>query len=121
MNRAKQKQKQTCGYKEQISSYQQGEGMGEGQDRGRGLRGTKHYVLNKEATRMDCAAQGMEPVFYNNFRVWHPTPVLLPRKSHEWRSLVGRSPWGREESDTTDRLHFHFSLSYIGEGNGNPL
>ena len=50
-----------------------------------------------------------------------PTPVLLPGKSHGWRSLVGRSPWGREESDTTERLHFHFSLSCIGEGNGNPL
>ena len=28
---------------------------------------------------------------------------------------------GSLESDTTERLHFHFSLSYIGEGNGNPL
>ena len=37
------------------------------------------------------------------------------------RSLVGCSPWGREESDRTERLHFHFSLSCIGEGNGNPL
>ena len=37
-------------------------------------------------------------------RQWHPTPVLLPGKS-----------------DTTERLHFHFSLSCIGEGNGNPL
>ena len=52
---------------------------------------------------------------------WHPTPVLLPGKSHGWRSLVGCSPWGREESDTTKRLHFHFSLSCIGERNGNPL
>ena len=34
---------------------------------------------------------------------------------------MGCSPWGREESDMTERLHFHFSLSYIGEGNGNPL
>ena len=33
-------------------------------------------------------------------RRWHPTPVLLPGKSHGWRSLVGCSPWGREESDT---------------------
>ena len=41
--------------------------------------------------------------------------------SHGWRSLVGYSPWGREESDTTERLHFHFSRSCIGEGNGNPL
>ena len=54
-------------------------------------------------------------------RQWHPTPVLLPGKSHGWRSLVGCSPWGREESDTTERLHFHFSLSCIGKGNGNPL
>jgi len=57
----------------------------------------------------------------NRRRQWHPTPVLLPGKSHGWRSLVGCSPWGREESDTTERLHFHFSLSCIGEGNGNPL
>ena len=52
---------------------------------------------------------------------WHPTPVLLPGKSHGRRSLVGCSPWGRWGSDTTERLHFHFSLSCIGEGNGNPL
>ena len=54
-------------------------------------------------------------------RQWHPTPVLLPGKSHGQRSLVGCSPWGSEESDTTERLHSHFSLSCIGEGNGNPL
>ena len=54
-------------------------------------------------------------------RQWHPTPVLLPGKSHGWRSLVGCSPWDHEESDTTEQLHFHFSLSRIGEGNGNPL
>ena len=53
-------------------------------------------------------------------RQWQPTPVLLPGKSHGWRSLVGCSPWGQKESDTTERLHFHFSLSCIGEGNGNP-
>ena len=54
-------------------------------------------------------------------RQWQPTPVLLPGKSHGWRSLVGCSPWGPYESDTTERLHFHFALSRIGEGNGNPL
>ena len=54
-------------------------------------------------------------------RQWHPTPVLLPGKSHGQRSLVGCSPWGHKEQDTTERLHFHFSLSCIGEGNGNPL
>ena len=54
-------------------------------------------------------------------RQWHPTPVPLPGKSHGRRSLVGCSPWGWEELDMTGQLHFHFSLSCIGEGNGNPL
>ena len=39
---------------------------------------------------------------------WHPTPVLLPGKSHGRRSLVGCSPWGHKESDATERLHFTF-------------
>ena len=59
--------------------------------------------------------------FYTRRRQWHPTPVLLPGKSHGQRSLVGCHLWSRTESDTTERLHFHFSLSCIGEGNGNPL
>ena len=61
--------------------------------------------------------------FYGAFwrRGWYPTPVLLPGKPHGRRSLVGCSPCGREESDTTERLHFHFALSCTGEGNGNPL
>ena len=54
-------------------------------------------------------------------RQWQPTPVLLPGKSHGRRSLVGCSPWGRYKSDATERLHSHFSLFCIGEGNGNPL
>ena len=52
-------------------------------------------------------------------RQWHPTPALLLGKSHGRRSLVSCSPWGREELDTTEWLHFHFSLSCTGEGNGN--
>ena len=52
---------------------------------------------------------------------WHPTPVLLPGKSHGRGSLVGCSPWGCYGSDTTEWLHFHFLLSCNGEGNGNPL
>ena len=56
-----------------------------------------------------------------NGRQWQPTLVHLPGKSHGRRSLVGCSPWGCKESDTTERLHFHFLLSCIGEGNGNPL
>ena len=54
-------------------------------------------------------------------RQWHPTPALLPGKSHGRRSLAGCSPWDCSESDMTERLHFHFSLACIGEGNGNPL
>ena len=53
-------------------------------------------------------------------RQWHPAPVLLPGKSHGWRSLEGCSPWGRWGLGMTERLNFHFSLSCIGD-NGNPL
>ena len=58
---------------------------------------------------------------YLSWWQWHPTPVLLPGNSHGRRGLAGCSPWGHEESDMTERLHFHFSLSCIGEGNGHPL
>ena len=54
-------------------------------------------------------------------RKWQPTPVFLPGEFYGQKSLVGDSPWGRKESDTTERLDFNFSLSCIGEGNGNPL
>ena len=54
-------------------------------------------------------------------RRWHPTPVLLPVKSHGRSSLIGCSPGAREESETTEQIHFHFSPSCIGEGNSNPL
>ena len=50
-----------------------------------------------------------------------PLQYSCLEKSHGRRSLVGCSPQGREELDTTERLHFHFSLSCFGEGNGNPL
>ena len=50
-----------------------------------------------------------------------PHSSTLAWRIHGRRSLVGCSPWGHEELDTTERLHFHFSLSCIGEGNGNPL
>ena len=59
--------------------------------------------------------------FMHQRRQCQPTPVLLPGKSHGQRSLVGCSPWGLEESDMAEWLHFHFSLSCIGEGNGNSL
>ena len=54
-------------------------------------------------------------------RQWQPTPVLLPGKSHGQKSLVGYSSHGVMELDTVEWLHFHFSVSCIGEGNGSPL
>ena len=54
-------------------------------------------------------------------REWQPTPVFLPGESQGRGSLVGCRLWGHTESDTTKQFHFHFSLSCIGEGNGNPL
>ena len=68
---------------------------------------------------MDCSMTGL-PI-YHQLPEFTQTPILLPGKSHGQRSLVGCSPWGHEELDMTRRLHFHFSLSCIGEGNGNPL
>ena len=61
------------------------------------------------------------PCILGRRRRWLPTPVLLPGKSHGWRSLVGCSPWRHYKSDMTERLYFHFSLSCIEKGNGNPL
>ena len=68
-----------------------------------------------------------EVVFFNGLyskvleKAMAPPPVLLSGKSRGRRSPVGCSPWVRSESDTTELLHFHFSPSCIGEGNGNPL
>ena len=45
-------------------------------------------------------------------RKWPPTAVFLPGESHGRRSLVGYSPWGHKESDTTHRLHFHFPSQF---------
>ena len=53
--------------------------------------------------------------------LWCIMEKAMAPHSHGRRSLMGCSPWGHWGSDTTQRLHFHFSLSCIGEGNGNPL
>ena len=84
--------------------------------------GQKHLSL---ISRFGCRLENLRlqsPRNWSSWRKqWHPTPVLLPGKSHGRRSLEGCSPWGCWGLDTTERLHFHFSLSRIGEGNGNPL
>ena len=76
--------------------------------------------LPREQVRISCVwcvSFIDRQIFYH----WHLTPVLLPGKSHRRRSLEGCRPWGRWGLDMTERLHFHFSLSYIGEENANPL
>ena len=86
------------------------------------LQSFSHFIsiFSPGSCSIDCL-EFVPPVFNIQRRQWQPTPVLLPGKSHGQMSLVGCSPWGREESDMTERLHFHFSLSCIGGGNGNPL
>ena len=85
-----------------------------------------HKVMGADAMILVFWRFSFKPTFsLSSFtfqrRQWHPTLVLLPEKSHGWRSLVGCSPWGLEESDTTEWLHFHFLLLCVGEGNGSPL
>ena len=88
------------------------------------LLSLKYIKSRVHITIINLRIEKMHSVYicvYIYVHQWHPTPVLLPGKSHGRRSLVGYSPWGQEELDTTARLHFHFSLSCIGEGNDNPL
>ena len=76
----------------------------------------------KSSTGFKCLFESLMLLYPSlQRRQCHPTPVLFPGESHGRRSLVGCSPWGHEESDTTERFHFHFSLACNGEGNGNPL
>ena len=87
------------------------------------FRGCKQFYHSAETTVFVVFSQLMNLgfSFFCN-QVWCLTPVLLPGKSHGRRSLEGCSPWGCWRSDTTERLHFHsWTLSCIGEGNGNPL
>ena len=79
------------------------------------------YGVAQSRTRLKRLSSSSSSSDRDRRRQWHPTPVLLPGKSHGWRSPVGCSPWGRSESDRTELLHFHFSPSCTGEGNGNPL
>ena len=90
------------------------------------LTSTPHIVASlwliskvlKKLILIVCVFTSIVMAFYEGVgfqrRQWQPTPVLLPGKSHGRRNLVGYSPWGREESDSTERLHFHFSLSCTG-------
>ena len=64
--------------------------------------------LNGKESTCNAGHPGLIPGSGNTRpKKWQPTPVLLPGKSHGQRSLVGYSPWGRKESETTERLHLH--------------
>ena len=87
----------------------------------------KEHSIQQRTAVMGGVFQGEvqeagKEVFKKRWREkWQPTPIFLPGKSHGQRSLAGYSSWGCQESDMTERLHFDFSLSCIGEGNGKPL
>ena len=65
-------------------------------------------VLEWVAIASSALPTELYPIKRRYMYTWHPTPVLLPGKSHRQRSLVSYSPWGLEELDTTERLHFQF-------------
>ena len=77
--------------------------------------------MGSRRVRHDWATSLSLFTFMHWRRKWQPTPVFLPEESQGQKSLVGCRLWGRKESDTTEQLHFHYSLSCTGEGNGNPL
>ena len=68
--------------------------MGKSRDLFKKIRNSKGTFHTRMGTTKDRN--------YVDLRQWHPTPVLMPGKSHGWRSLVGCSPWGRIESDMTE-------------------
>ena len=67
-----------------------------------------HGGLDSKSICTKCGSPGFDPWVRKILwrRKWQPTPILLPGKSHGWRSLVGYNPWGCKESDTTEWLHF---------------
>ena len=81
---------------------------------------TKCEIFCSSSVKNDCGnLRGTALILLEKAIATHSS--TLAWKIPGWRSLVGCSPWGLEELDTTERLLFHFSLSCIGEGNGNPL
>ena len=78
------------------------------------------YLWNRNRLRHREQIWG-SPVPRGQRRQWHPTPVLLPGKSHGRRSLVGCSPWGRKSRTRLSDFTFTFLFSCTGEGNGNTL
>ena len=108
-----------CPVRKKIGVLQQQQRLPAGSLKlGEAWNGSFPHSLQKEPTLLTPWFRTSS--FQNKRRQRHPTPVLLPGKSHGQRSLVGCSSWGREESDMTERLHFNFLPSCIGEDNGSP-
>ena len=74
------------------------------------------WWLRGQSICLQCGRPGFDPWVWKIpwRRKWQSTPVFLPGDSHGWRSLVGYSPQGRKELDTTERLHFHFPTDGVG-------
>ena len=73
------------------------------------------WWLRRLSVCLQCRRPGFDPWVRKIpwRRKWQPTPVLLPGKSHGQRSLVGYSPWGRKESDTTEQLYLTLPMLEI--------
>ena len=96
-------------------------GLGRSAGAGRGYP-LQYLGLEKS---MDCIVHGVSKSWtrlsYFLEKAMAPHSSTLAQRILWTENLEGCSPWGLEELDTTERLDFHFSLSCIGEGNGNPL
>ena len=79
----------------------------------------RHHWAARKAPKISLTDVGV--LLHVHTYKWQPTPVLLPGESCGRRSLVVYSPRHHKKLDMTEWLYFHFSLSCIGEGNGNPL
>ena len=75
---------------------------------------SSHLLYLSQSVCLQCGRPGFDPWVGKipRRRKWQPTPVFLPEEPHGWRSLVGYSPWGCKELDTTERLYFTSSLHF---------
>ena len=75
-----------------------------------------HMVQTVKCLCLQCGRPRFDPWVRKILwrRIWRPTPVFLPGKSHGQRSVVGYIPWGHKESDMTEQLHFNSSSSRVG-------
>ena len=85
------------------------------------IRLSHSWWLRRQSVSLQCSRPRFNP-WVGKIpwrRKWQPTPVLLPRKFHGWRSLVGYSPWGHKELDMTEWLHFLSGSSKASLGMGD--